>query len=607
MHTGLPPVAVVIPLLSACVLLAFGRWMRRPAIATLAIGATVCTAGVEIAMLALAGDGRIVTWLGGWRPVGKAQVGITLVADPFATGAALTAALLLLAAQVYGVRYFDEAETHYPALTLLFLAGMTGFSFSGDVFDMFVFFELMGAAAYALTGLKTEEATSVHGALNFGVINSLGAYLSLIGIGLIYAHTGQLGLASNGAALDQHGGGPLVTASFALVVTGLLVKAAVVPMHFWLADAHAVAPTPVCVLLSGIMVELGLYGVLRLYWTAYSGALAAADVHRLLLALGVATAVVGAVMCGLQRNLKRLLAYSTVSHSGLFLIALATLNESGTTGAAVYVIGHAAVKSALFLLAGVLLNQFGSVDEVDLFGRGKGSWLVAGSFLVGAVALAGLPPFSLGLGKALSEEAAGRHHAWLYALFIIVTALTAGAVLRATLRIFFGLGRPARELQGPSTTSGQERQEVPASLRRPPAAMMAPILVLLGSGLVFGLWPAVVRAVNRGAERLIDHGGYLTSVLDGGPGHPLRSESVTGWTTSGVLLGLVSVSAAVAVAFGALYAPAWEGSRARTLVADSLRPTVAGLRRLHSGHLGDYVAWLIFGVAVVSGLLGLSP
>src|SRR5262249_23264171 len=153
--------------------------------------------------------------------------------------------------------------------------------------------------------------------------------------------------------------------------------------------------------------------------------------------LGVLTAVVGAVMCSVQRHLKRLLAYSTVSHSGLFLVALSTLTPDGVSGAALYVLGHAAVKAALFLLAGVLLNRFGSVAEADLFARGTGSRLLAWGFVVGALALAGLPPFGTGLGKAVSEEAAGAEHAWLVGLFVAVSAVTGGSVLRAALRVFF--------------------------------------------------------------------------------------------------------------------------------------------------------------------------
>lgn len=157
----------------------------------------------------------------------------------------------------------------------------------------------------------------------------------LMGIGLLYARTGELGMTRLGQGLDAHGPpDATVLAGFVLVLTGLLVKGAAVPFHFWLPDARAVAPTPVCMLLSGVMVELGAFGVWRVYDTVFSGpgGLPADDVERTLVALGALTAVVGAVMCWYQRHIKRLLAYSTVAHMGLFLVGIGTLTPEVTTG-----------------------------------------------------------------------------------------------------------------------------------------------------------------------------------------------------------------------------------------------------------------------------------
>jgi multicomponent Na+:H+ antiporter subunit D len=588
---ALPTLLIAVPVAGASLLLATGRFLPRRLIDGASVAVMLCSVVLAASLIAATGNGRAVTWAGGWTPKPHLVVGIVLVADRTGAGLALLIAALATCALLFSWRYFQSVHAHFHALIMLFTAGMTGFVLTGDLFDMFVFFELMGAAAYALTGFKIEEAASVQSGLNFGVLNSLGAYLCLSGIGLLYARTGALGLPQLSTALAGHGADPLVLAAFVLICTGWLVKAAAVPFHFWLADAHAVAPSPVCVLFSGVMAPLGVYGVARVYWVVFHGVLPDAAIHRSMLVIGVATAMLGAVMCLTQRHIKRLLAYSTIAHIGLFLIGFAALSALGIAGTAIYLVGHAAIKGALFLLTGLLLSRYASVDELGLHGRARRHRVAGCAYVLGALALAGLPPFGTGLGKSLIDDSGGS--APLTVLTVAVSALTGGAALRVALRVYFGLG-PAPHPDSAASEQITGRDEQPDARPTPdrtPASMVAAVAALLAGGLAVGVVPSFVTGVGRAATAFVDQHGYVTQALTGAAGQA-GSLSID-WTTSGVVLGCVAAALAVLVALAGLYghAPAW------------VRPTLSGLHQLHSGHVGDYAAWLVFGSAALAGLL----
>jgi multicomponent Na+:H+ antiporter subunit D len=574
------PLAVAVPLLAACLLLVLGP--RIPRLATDLL-ATAIAAGCLVNAILLvhkAATRREVYWVGGWNPGGGHGVGIVLVVDQAAAGLAALIALLTVCALLFSWRYFETAEAHFPVLVLLFLAGMTGFALAGDLFTMFVFFELMGAVGYALAGYKIEEPDSVHGAFTFGVTNSLGAYFTLTGIALLYARTGQLGLAQLGVTLTGHPADLLVRTGFALVCIGWLVKAAAAPFHFWLADAHAVAPSPVCVLFSGVMAPLGVYGIARVYFAVFAGTVPPAAVRIGLLGLGVLTAAVGAVMSLSQRHIKRMLAYSTIAHSGLFLVALATLAPDGMAGLATYLLGHAGTKGALFLLTGILLVHYGSVDERGLHARARRHRFLGALWILAALVLAGLPPFGAGLGKAVAEHAAANPA--LIALFVVVSAATGGAVLRVGLRIFYGLGR--RPADVPDVTSGSHEQpEVKSPLARTPPTMLAATVLLLATGLAV---PVLSGGIGHAAAMFADAAGYRAAVLGGVviPVPPVPAE----WTTEGVLLGILSTVAALGIALVPL----------RFTASGLLHRPLGALHRIHSGHIGDYAAALLLGVAV---------
>ena len=196
--------------------------------------------------------------------------------------------MLGVAALVMCVEVIQVEDHLFDAIALVFIAAMVGFCLSGDLFDLFVFFELMSVCAYVLVGYEIRTRAPLEGSLTFAITNSIGSILLLSGIALLYGRTGALNLAQMGRALADGPADGLVVVSYALVAGGLLVKAAAVPFHFWTADAYAVAPTPVGLLLGGAFSELGLFGLARVHWTVFHDVLAPheAELRAILVGLG---------------------------------------------------------------------------------------------------------------------------------------------------------------------------------------------------------------------------------------------------------------------------------------------------------------------------------
>ncbi|HEY2318830.1 MAG TPA: proton-conducting transporter membrane subunit [Solirubrobacteraceae bacterium] len=600
--THISSLPVVIPFLVAPLLVAFGtrapRWLEDTAAMIVASSVLV----ICLLLAVRAGSRPFAYWMGGWRPEHGVAIGISLSIDPVGAGAAAFAALMVLAALTYSLRYFDAVGGLFHALMLLFGAGMVGFCLTGDLFDLVVFFELMSAVAYALTAYRIEERAPIQGAINFAITNSIGGYAMFVAVAMLYARTGALNMAQIGAALDGHHADPLVIVAMVLLLLGFLTKAAAVPLHFWLADAHAVAPVPVCVLFSGVMVELGIYAVARVYWTMFAQTLAphVDPLRAILVAIGVVTGLLGALMCVLQRHIKRLLAFSTISHVGIFVCGVGLLSVKALAGVAVFIVGHGLVKAALFMVCGVLLHRFRTVDEYDLHGRGREVPVAGLIFLVGGVLLTAPPPFTQFQGKALLESASkDAGYWWLIVVFAVVSAATGGAVLRVAGRVFLGWG-PSEGPDPQQARAAEERVDETRDERdhTPPLMLVVPA-VLLALTAILGILPGAVPWAVRSAARFADHSAYAAWVLRGAavswpPVAPTHVEALD------VIVGVLTVAGAVAVAGLGLFGRGLLARAPRSVRAQG-RGAVLVLRGLHSGHIGDYIAWWTTGAGLLGG------
>jgi multicomponent Na+:H+ antiporter subunit D len=599
---------VVIPLLTAAGVSALAPVFRarRRALDSVAIAAAAGVTVLLVLIMTRTTGRDEVYWFAGFRPRHGIAIGIDFAADPISAGLAALAALLVTAAMIFSWRYFHRVATYFHALMLVFLAGMVGFCLTGDIFDLFVWFELMGVSAYALTAYRPEERGPVQGALNFAMTNSIGAYLWLSGIGLIYGRTGALNMAQIGRYLTLHRtASGLVVVAFALILTGLLIKSAIVPFHFWLPDAHSVAPTPVCVLFSGVMVELGLYGIARIYWSMFGAGLGhRTDISHLFLALGLLTAVTGALFCYRERHIKRLLAFSTISHAGMFLTGLSWLTPLGLTGAAVYVLGHGLIKAALFLCVGIVLHRLGSVNETGLHGRGRRLPVTGVVFTLAALGLADLPPFATYLGKGWIEDAGATAGSdWVAGVLIACSILVGGAVLRVAGGVFWGLGDPPAEDPRMAAEASEEKSETDEGQQHTPLTMLVPAAVLVAGALVVGLLPHLGAWVQDAAVRFQDQSAYNQAVLFGRRvAHPvaLHPAETTAITPADVLTGAGSALGALILAGLSLYRRRIpllrRGPEPDLLLADPIR-------RLQSGVVNDYVTWIVVGVVCVGGYL----
>ena len=442
-----------------------------------------------IAFVAILGAGH-ATWqvwaiLEGDGSVGWPASGATAPLQSYLTGnylgvfLAATALLLSLLVAIYSMRYMHRRNIgKFYALLLIMTAGIVGIGFAGDLFTMFVLFEAMSISSFVLVAFEREEWEPVEAGVKYLVISTVGSLLALLAIAVTYSWTGTLDLSALPALMAAHTGTAEIVAVVALFVVGFGVKAAIVPMHTWLPDAHSAAPSGISAMLSGIVIEAGLITMLKALM-----AVSAPQFGLLLVILAVVTMFVGNLIALRQNDLKRMFAYSSVAQMGYILMGVGlalgfpTMAAfSGMRGALYHILNHAIMKGGAFLCAGAFLYILGTRDMRKLSGIGRKFPVVGVSFLFFALALAGAPPFNGWFSKVLLAKAGADVGGW--GIFMVVML-----VLNSVISLFYYLDAVNTVVFGPVP------DDRPQTLKPLPFLIVLPILALAALTILLGVLP----------------------------------------------------------------------------------------------------------------------
>ncbi|WIV66205.1 monovalent cation/H+ antiporter subunit D family protein [Natrialbaceae archaeon AArc-T1-2] len=366
--------------------------------------------------------------------------GIELFADELSVLVLLLTLIVCLGVLVYTRVGGPRGNAFYGGFLLL-TGGMLGITLTADLFNLYVFLEIMALSSYALVS-AAKYRWSTYAAFKYLLVGTVGAGFYLFGVALALAATGTLNMQDLSVRLAEVGyTDPVVIAAFGMMAAGLAIKIALFPVHTWLADAHASAPDGISAVISALVPAVAVYAFARIIYTVFTVDFIQTnpDVGTMLLLVGLLSLFAGSTFAILQDHIKLVLAYSTVSQFGIVLIGLSIANETAIFGAIFQMFGHGIVKASLFLLAGMIALRFGGIRHIEEYGGlAKQAPVMAGAFAVLAVAMIGLPPTFGFVGKWYIALGAFEEGMWYVSLLVLgSTLLSAAYILPFVNRIYF--------------------------------------------------------------------------------------------------------------------------------------------------------------------------
>jgi multicomponent Na+:H+ antiporter subunit D len=444
--------------------------------------------------------------LGNWQ----APVGIAFVGDMLSATLVVMAQFVLLMGVVYAVGSKDKV-IGYPTFYVLFLTlttGLSGAFLTGDLFNLFVFAELLVFSGAILTA-NSDDPYGAEAALKYFYMSLLASATLLLANGVLYVSYGTLNMADLAARIAADPDQPLLAAGIVFLLVTFMIKSAVFPFHFWQPDFHAAATTPVSAMLSSVVVKLGVYGFLRM--TTLLFVEQAPTIGALLVGLGIVGVIYGGLGAIGTHNAKRMLAYSTLAQVGFILVAIGWGTPLALAAAVIFTFNHSLVKAAMLMLAGVVASRAPVKTASFAVVQGLGKYMPgAGAlFLVGGLALAGIPPTNGFISKmTLFQSGIQAEQWWSLMLLGFASIFTLIYVTRAFMRIWWQPVVGSRYGEDAYSTNG-------VKIKPYGDRLLAPAL-LIASALLLGLWAEPLVSLATEVSRWLgDPAAYIRAVIGG--------------------------------------------------------------------------------------------
>jgi multicomponent Na+:H+ antiporter subunit D len=410
-----------------------------------------------------------------------------------------------LVVSIYSISYMehDTGLPKYYALLQLLVTGMIGVVFAGDLFTLFVFFEMMGIAAYVLVSFRKKEWEPVEAGMKYVFMGAVGSTTVLYAISFLYGMAGTLNIAALASRMPSIIGTPGV-ASIAIILVVLLVagfgvKAAVVPFHTWLIDAHPAAPSGISAMLSGVVIKTAAFALFRILFVVFP--LTTFDWSPVIGFIAIITMIVASISALLQTDLKRLLAYSSILNMGFIFIGFAVASDSAIGASFFQILNHAIAKGLLFLCAGAFLHAAGTRDLGQLSGIGRKMPLTALAFGIGAFAIAGVPPLNGFYSKILLLWYAAQSGTLMGYLLVIFGLFSSAVAVYFYLRIVqvIAFSDPSKKV---------------ADAKEAPKTMLIAMWMLAALCIIIGIYPTPwFNLIQQVATALTNLAGYIAGAV----------------------------------------------------------------------------------------------